>query len=159
MLALIAAAVFGLPSVSARSLHAQLADQEAMVAELIGQVYFDLCLTPEAVFDGQVLDAAVEEANGKFYAFVLMELYNKGPETENSASAVLLVDQDFNGGRMTDDVPDEDEYFALVEELGAITPYDPIPERTYAEVLFVFVIPPGALALGISPNPICYYPR
>ncbi len=159
VLSLIAIALIGLLPRSVGTLHAQQADPEAMVEELIGQVYFDLCFTPSAMFDGQVRDAAVEEANGKYYAFVLMELYNKGPQTENSASAVLLVDQDFNGGRMTADVPDEDEYFALVEELGAITPFDAIPVRTYADVLFVFVIPPGAYALGLSPNPTCHYPR
>ena len=130
-----------------------------MVEELVGQVYFDLCFTPRTVFDGQVLATAVEAANGKLYAWVLMELYNKGPDAGESVQAVLLVDQDFSGGRMTNDVPDAGEYLAALEELGAISPYDVIPARTTAEVLFVFVIPPGARALGLSPNPICHYPQ
>lgn len=132
--------------------------EAALVESLIGTVYLELCFTPRTVFTGQVLDAGAARANGQLYAFVLMELSNRGPDAANSASAVLLIDQDFNGGRMTADVPDEDDYYALAEELGAITPFDVIDVRETALVLFVFVVPPGAQTLALSPNPFCYRP-
>ncbi len=126
------------------------------VPELIGQHAFELCFSKgTATFSGTVLDATAVQYSGVTYAYVLVELFNRGPHPAPSVLAVVLFDDRFRGDRMQH-IPDEPEYLARARSAGALTAFDAVPLRQSVRVLYVFTVPPGAQVLALSPHPICY---
>lgn len=126
------------------------------VPGLVGQTHFELCFSRgTATFSGTVLDATAVEHGGVTYAYVLVELFNRGPRAAAAVLAVVLFDEQFRGDRMQH-IPDEADYLARAARAGALTAFDPVPLRQSVPVLFVFAVPPGAAVLALSPHPICY---
>jgi len=133
------------------------APEARAVAGLVDGIFLDLCFDMgTATFAAAVLDASATRVGNTTYAYILVELFNLGPQAASSALAVFLTDEQGRGGRM-DEVPDEEDYLARVRSAGAITPFDIVPVGQTMRVLFVFSVPPGARALALAPSPICYF--
>lgn len=126
------------------------------VARLAGEIFLDLCFQKgQATFAAEVIEATPVQFGGGTYAYVLVDLFNLGPQPATAALAVFLIDERERGGWM-EEVADEADYLARAQRAGALTPFDTIPLGQTVRVLFLFRVPPGARVLALSPNPVCF---